>query len=272
MRSPIWWFGGKGNLVSKLLALVPGHHTYVEAFGGGASLLFAKEPSPMEVYNDVNRGLVDFFRVLRDPDLFEAFHRLISLTPYARVEHEDCWATWHEQADPVERARRWYVVARQSFGGKFGRSWRKMVAGTKGGAVPWVSTIEGLPEVHARLMRVQIECIDWRECLRAYDTPQTFFYLDPPFVLGTRGVGRYVHELTNDDHRDLVEAILGLSGLVLLSGYAHPIYEPLEDAGWDRIDWEVTVKKQKRVESVWINYPNPIKSSGGREYRQGGLF
>jgi len=69
LRSPMWWFGGKGKMVKKLLPLIPQHKIYVEVFGGGASLLFAKEPSPVEVYNDLNSDLVNFFRVLRDPKL-----------------------------------------------------------------------------------------------------------------------------------------------------------------------------------------------------------
>lgn len=73
LRSPICWFGGKGLMVSKLLPLIPPHHIYVEVFGGGASLLFAKEPSPVEVYNDIDSGLVNFFRVLRDPEKFARF-------------------------------------------------------------------------------------------------------------------------------------------------------------------------------------------------------
>lgn len=295
MRSPIWWFGGKGNLVSRLLPLVPGHRIYVEAFGGGASLLFAKAPSPVEVYNDIDRGLVDFFHVLRDPALFDEFHRLVSLTPYSRGEYLDCRATWREQADPVERARRWYTVARQSFAGKFGiGGWGRSIAESSRGMASicsgWLSIIEGLPQIHARLVRVQIECLDWQECLRAYDTPETFFYLDPPFIPETRRGGGYAHELATDDHRELVEVLLGLLGKVLLSGYAHPIYEPLENAGWGRVDWEVGCaavgrtraaglqgegavrEKQMRVESVWMNYPSPTSSSGGREYRQEALF
>lgn len=59
MRSPIWWFGGKGNMVAKLLPLIPPHRTYVEPYGGGASLLFAKNPSPVEVYNDLNQAVVE---------------------------------------------------------------------------------------------------------------------------------------------------------------------------------------------------------------------
>lgn len=111
LRSPIVWFGGKGNMVAKLLPLIPPHRIYVEPFGGGASLLFAKKPSPVEVYNDLDSGLVNFFRVLRDPKKFERLHKLVSLTPYSREEYDFCRATWETCDDDVERAYRWYVVA-----------------------------------------------------------------------------------------------------------------------------------------------------------------
>ena len=88
MRSPISWFGGKGNMTSKLLPFIPDHITYVEVYGGGASLLFAKPPSKVEVYNDLNYDLVNLFRVIRDPSKFEKLQTMLSLTPYSRWEWE----------------------------------------------------------------------------------------------------------------------------------------------------------------------------------------
>ena len=90
LRSPVRWYGGKGNMVKKLLKLIPEHKIYVEVFGGGASLLFAKEPSPIEIYNDIDEGLVNFFRVLRDPEKFGKFYAKAVLTPYSRAEFYYC--------------------------------------------------------------------------------------------------------------------------------------------------------------------------------------
>ena len=135
-------------MVKKILTLFPAHHTYVEAFGGGASLLFTKKPSRVEVYNDIDSGLVGFFRVLRDREKFERFHEWVQMTPYAREEYNHCLATWQDCEDEVERAYRWYVVARQSFSGKFGESWSSSVtSSSRGMAVTcskWLSVIEGL--------------------------------------------------------------------------------------------------------------------------------
>ena len=88
MRSPILWFGGKGNLVSKLLQFIPAHDAYIEPFFGGGSLFFAKRPAKIEVINDIDKDLMNFYAVLRDEEKFARFHRLAYLTPYSRCI---CW-------------------------------------------------------------------------------------------------------------------------------------------------------------------------------------
>ena len=277
LRSPILWFGGKGNMVKKLLKLIPKHQTYVEVFGGGAQLLFAKPPSPVEVYNDVDSGLINFFRVLRNPEKFQQFHRLVSLTPYSREEYNFCRDSWEQCEDDVERAYRWFVVARMSFSGHFGHSWSFSLNASSHGmsaaCSSWLSAIEMLPQIHARIMRVQIEHKDFRELLPLYDTPETLFYMDPPYIPETRKHGRYKCEMTIDDHRELVDIVLKVKGMVMLSGYRHSIYEPLERSSWIRHDYKTAChavaktratgilgkgsakKMQSRVESVWLS-PN----------------
>jgi len=274
--APLRWFGGKYHLANKLLPLIPDHHTYVEVFGGGAMLLFAKAPSPVEVYNDIDGGLVNFFRVIRDEKKFKQFHRLVSLTPYSREEYYFCRDTWESIEDDVERAYRWYVVARMGFSGDFSKGgWSFAVtASVNGMAQPcwrWLSGIDKLPEIHKRIIRVQIEHYDWRKILEIYDTEDTFFYCDPPYILSTRRSGGYRYEMTNDDHKELVAEALRLKGKVMLSGYDHPIYKPLEDAGWSKRQFDVacvaagrtratglrgagSASHQRRTECVWMNY------------------
>lgn len=162
-------------MTAKLMKLMPRHDYYVEVFGGGASLLFAKPPVKVETYNDLDGSLVEFFRVLRDPQDYERFQRLVEATPYSRAEYYYCRDHWQDSDDRVERVRRWYVAARQSFSGIWGRSWGFVLEasyrGMSGTTSGWLSTIDRLPEIHARLMRVQIECNDWRKVLAIYNTP-----------------------------------------------------------------------------------------------------
>lgn len=237
MRTPIHWYGGKGHMTAKIVPLLPPHRIYVEPFGGGASILLAKPPSPVEVYNDIDSGLVNFFRVLRDPEKFARFYRLASLTPVSREEYKFCCATWRDCEDEVERAYRWFVVARQSISGKHGAGWGFTVTassrGMAGSTSRWLSCLENLPQVAERLLRVQIEHDDFRAVLERYDSPETLFYCDPPYVLSARRGSVYQHEMSDEDHRDLVQRLLSLQGQVVLSGYEHPLYQPLTEAGWE---------------------------------------
>jgi len=282
VKGPILWFGGKGNMTAKLLPLLPAHHTYVEVFGGGAALLFTKQPVPVEVYNDLDEGLVNFFRVLRDPDGAKELQRLASLTPYSRAEYYYNRDYWQDEADPVQRAYRWWCVARMSFSGCLGRSWSYTRTctrrGMSGSCSQWLSVIEDLPRFHERIMRVQIECDDFRKVIPRYDTAETLFYCDPPYVTDTRRMGGYAHEMNEQDHKELVELLLGITGKVVVSGYNHDIYNPLVDNGWRQINYKTACyatgrtrgtgvlgegsgrKMQPRTEMVWLS-PNCGKSS-----------
>ncbi len=267
-------------MTTKLLDLLPEHTRYVEVFGGGASLLFAKPPCAVETYNDLDGGLVNFFRVVRDPDLFPEFQRRAQLTPYARQEYNDARAWWKDpanaNAEPLERAWNFYLVARMSFSGHFGASWSSVVAlsrrGMAGTASNWLSVVANLPAIHKRLLRVQIENSDWRTILHRYNGPGYLAYCDPPYVHETRSAGGYAHDaMTVEDHAEMVEALLAYDGSVMLSGYDHPVYQPLtEHPDWAKYTFETAcsaaaktratglqgqgaaLAKQPRTEIVWI--------------------
>lgn len=280
LRSPFSWFGGKGLLVSRLLEYAPRHRVYLEVFGGGANLLFAKEPVELEVYNDIDESLVNFFRVLRDEEKFEKFYRKVCLTPYARAEFDYCKETWDTVEDEVERAYRWYVVAKMSFSGVFGSGWHFAVNTIRRNmplaVSSWLSTIELLPEIHQRVMRVQIENKDWFDFLETYsgyDFDEEFVYLDPPYLPETRRNGEYRYEMSREDHEKLIDYLLTHKRRVMLSGYDNELYQKLEKHGWKKICWEIACravgrtrgtgilgdgatlyKNQRRLECIWINY------------------
>lgn len=242
--TPVPWFGGKSQLAEWILQYLPPHRIYVEVFGGSAAVLFAKDPAPVEVYNDLDDGLVHFYRVLQDPQHFEALTRRVSLTPYSRVLWYEYRQTWATVTDPVERAARWFYVARASFSGHFGNAWSFSTAGIglNKQVSSWLAAIEGLPAWHQRMRRVIVEQHDWATVMAAYDRPETCFYCDPPYVPDTRRSGTYTHELSEDDHARLVDTLLRTQGMVVLSGYAHPLYAPLEQAGWCRVDRPVPLR------------------------------
>ena len=263
MSSPIKWYGSKVMLSNKLVSHIPEHTAYVEVFGGSAALLFAKRPSRIEIYNDIDSGLVRFFRVLQDDALFYRFHRLVNTMPFSREEYDEYRATWDKDADKVRSAAKWFLVARQSFSGVFSEGWAG-VSKQRNPVLAWLNVVKFLPCFHDRTMRVQIEHRDWEWVLDHYDSEATFFYLDPPYQPSVRRKRNvYPHELTEPEHADLIERIGTLKGKVLLSGYRSDLYDSL---GWTRTDYptvchasnsEYTPDKladQQRVESVWQNY------------------
>ena len=277
MRSPIRWFGGKGKFVKKLLPFVPECKTYVEPFSGGASLLFAKEPGKVEVYNDLDSGLINFYRTLRDPKKFKKFYKQIQLVPYSREEYYYAKKHWETTTDSIEKTIMWFVLCRQSFSGIFNHGWSYAITRSRkhmsGNVSKWLTAIQNLPEIHKRLQRIQIEHNDFRTILKTYDTKETFFYLDPPYVSSTRRAGGYKHELTDQDHKELVELLLKLKGKFMLSCYWSKIYKPLlKLKNCVRKNFDVAChvagktkvtrlqgkgsckEKQKRVETIIMNY------------------
>jgi DNA adenine methylase len=131
----------------------------------------------------------------------------------------------------------------------------------------WLSCIERLPEIHERLRSVQVEQDDFRHVIARFNRPGVFMYADPPYVADTRTGGKYVVEMSDQDHRDLIGLLLDFKGKVLLSGYANPLYEPLETAGWRRVDICVKLDAamktgegtaDTRIETIWMNYDPPV--------------
>lgn len=247
----------------RLLKYVPPHRHYVEMFGGGAALLFAKQPCvSIETYNDLNGGLVNLFRVLRDPDKFERFHRLAALTLYSREEYERCCTL--EPRDDVEWAYALFVRARMSISGKStaAGSWSRHTNCYRGsgGASRYTGAIERLPQIHARLASVQIERRDFRELFPVFVSPQTLIYCDPPYLYETRtGTGMYEHEMSREDHRDLLNLLCDYPQMAVLSGYSSNMYNDTL-LGWHRVilateNYKITrtSSRPKPNEILWLN-------------------
>jgi len=257
VKSPLAYAGGTHFLYSKVLRLIPEHEVYVEPFGGSAKILFAKKPAVSEVYNDINGDLVNFFRVLRDEEKCKKLYNLLLLTPYSREEFEDA-KKMDEAIDDVERARRFFVLSRQSYIGSL-KDWStsNSVLST------YFTAISGLPIFHARLRNVKIEHGDFETVIRRYDSEKTFFFVDPPYV-GTSE--SYTHlKFSLDDHRRLVRVLKEIRGKAMLLGYDNEIYKDLEENGWAKLSFPITVNtlyKQNRAggrnymreECIWLNY------------------
>jgi DNA adenine methylase len=231
---------------------------YVEPFGGAASILLAKEPSRIEVYNDIDEGMVSLFRVLRDPASAQRLIELLELTPFSRREYLDCMT---RSDDPVEEARRMIVLSFQSIGSKHRdtrNGWRTRTAKSIWSPCSaWNSYPPALKVFSNRMREVIIECLDFRKLIEIYDDSDALFYLDPPYPAGTRSNNHnevYAQELSDADHRDLVALALGMKSRVIVSSYANSIYDD-GFAGWDRIT--KATRAQTNAPREEVLYMNP---------------
>lgn len=248
------YYGSKFRLAKWIISFFPVHRHYVEPFGGAANVLLVKEPSRLETYNDLNKQIVNFFRVLREkPD--ELIHQ-INLTPWARSEYEYCLDEI-EVENPIEMARRLFFRLWMSFQSGMMTSkgnWRRHKHGRR--SLIFDIRPENLFRASDRLQTVQIENRDAFQLIAEFDSPDTLFYLDPPYIFSTRTTKRaYSHEMTNEKHCEFAELLYGVKGFVVLSGYPSKIYEQLFEAhGWRRIDKEVVVMGGgKRTECLWLS-------------------
>lgn len=268
MKSPINWFGGKYYMANDIIRLFPKHRVYVEVFGGAGHIFFKKETSDIEIYNDIDNGLTTFFSVLRDEEKANKLQRLLQLTPYSREEFYKCRDTWREETDEIEKVRKWYVALMQSFSSNFSTwsySKSKSSRGMSQAVSQWLGKIEkNIPDAIERFKIVQIENLDFRDVIKKYDSKDTLFYLDPPYVHNTRKMTyQYQHEMTDKDHNNLVDILLKINGKAILSGYDNEIYNKLSQNGWQKIILgkydkrsmkAINTSRDKGEEFVWINY------------------
>lgn len=265
---PVLWFGGKGHLSGWIVDHLPEHDTYVEPYGGAAAVLFAKEPAPIEVYNDLHGDLVNLFRVLRS-DQYANLHIEASAILHARAEYEHAVDLLNsDETDPYRRALAFFVGMNQGFGGTYptlGR-WAKskgqrLSGGMGNNTAQWWRKVSFIGDWHERLARVQIENRPAIDVMRDFDSPTTLHYVDPPYPSGTRtaSLNAYKHEATDADHRDLVKFLLDVEGAVVLSGYDTELYGPLDAAGWRCVSRVAHARgagdggAKARTECLWIN-------------------
>src|ERR1051326_3304391 len=206
------WYGGKYSHLDWLLPLLPEATHYCEPFGGSAAVLINREPSPVETYNDIHGEVVNFFRVLREQK--DALIEAIGLTPFSRAEFEAAIKEPTEGLTDLERARRFYILARQvrtglaqkASAGRWAHCLLTSRAGMAGAVSRWLGSIEDLSAIAQRLLRVQIENAPALEVIERYDSPETLFYCLLP---GT-------HVRTADERQVSIESIK--EGEVLFGG------------------------------------------------------
>lgn len=265
-KSPISWYGGKYYMANKIIALMPKHKVFVEVFGGAGHIILKKEKSEIEIYNDIHEGLYLLFKYLRNNELHENLIKDIQLTPYSRQEFEES-KNWMNESDEFEKVRKFYVRTMQAVGGNGGWSYTKTKSrrGMAQSVSRWLGNTENnLIDVLERLIELQIERLDYKKCIEKYDTKDTLFYMDPPYFPDTRNMNKgYQHEMTIEQHKELVELLLNVKGKVILSGYKNEVYKKLLDYGWTEFELGEFAKGSmksndgklnKGSEIVWMNF------------------
>ena len=252
--------------------MMPPHQQYVEPFFGGGSVLLAKDPANVgEVVNDLNGDLTNFWRTLQDETLFTAFSRIIQAVPFSETEWKDAHARLDKLEDPLQRAVAFYIECRQSHSGRrtaFAAITKtRLRQGMNEQAAAWMSAVEGLPAIHARLRRVTILNRDAFRIIAKFDTPNTLFYLDPPYLHTTRSTTSEYgdEEMTEPQHIQLLALLRTIKGKVMLSGYPSRLYD-VKLLGWTKVDFDLpnnssaSASKERMTERIWCNFtPEGVK-------------
>lgn len=279
MNGPLKSHGGKHYLAQRIVERMPPHIHYVEPFAGGLAVFFARAHEGIsEVVNDLDWKFTSFWSVLQDDALFAKFKRRVEAIPFSEVEFRRAQKALTVAPRPrnrdatLSRAISFFVVSRQSMSGRrkdFTPLTRNRTRrGMNEQASSWLASVDMLPEVHQRLRRVVILNRPALEVIRSQDGPTTLFYLDPPYLPETRlakGVfGEF--EMTRQQHEELLDAITGLQGMVMISGYPSTLYDS-RLASWVRHGFDLPNNagrgkcKRRMTETIWSNFQPPRKEA-----------
>jgi len=258
ITSPVMrYHGGKFRLAPWILEHFPEHKCYTECFGGAGSVLLRKPRSYAEVYNDIDQDMVNLFRVLRQPELNRQLRDLCALTPYSREEFE---LALQASDEPLERARRTVIRATMGFAATTSASGFRIDTKRKYATAMhlWSLYPDNLAAVGKRFSAILIENRSAVDVLRKHDAVDTLHYCDPPYMPETRVKGNrsYAHEMSVEDHVELLDCLKSLQGYVVLSGYDSQLYNDVL-IGWSKKTKSARISggrgASKREECLWLS-------------------
>lgn len=274
VRSPIRWAGGKSRFRKRIVSLLPEHSCYCEPFGGAGWVLFGKPRSDVEILNDINGELVNFFRVIKRKP--EAFLRSFDFELVFREKFERLASEDPSEMTELERAHRFFYLIMAGWGGEW--EYHRMQTSVKDGghgnrligAIKYLK--KRIKPVHERLKTVIIENLSWENCLERYDRSGVVMYLDPPYP--SNGVNYADNMREWEDHCRLAEALRGLDCKWMLSSFdnekVRDLYSgydvlPVESYSGMASSGDSGAGRVKNEEVLVLNYsPPPGKSGGGR--------
>ncbi len=269
LKSPVNRMGGKYYLTGWLSQYIPEHTAYIEPFCGAGHLLFSKESSQVEVLNDIDGFLTSFFELLKDDTKRSKLIQTLDNMPYSRSLWQDIRMNWKQgniPQDEIERAAYWYYLNRTTFSGDQKRGGFAIPSTTGRNPVQsFRNAVDSLDTIAERLRNVCIENLSYKDCILRYDSPETLFFCDPPYLNSEH----YYGDFTQDDHRTLAEILHGIKGQVMVSHYSNSLYDDLYK-GWNRYEYKSFkgshkaapgTEKPVTVEALYCNF-EPVKTRG----------
>lgn len=258
MKTPISYYGGKQQLVSTIVPLIPAHELYCEPFFGGGAIFFAKQPSKIEVINDINKNVVNFYKVAKQQ--FKQLKAEIDVTLHSEEQYLQARAIYQnkDKSDQTEVLRAWalFVLSHQTFLNILDNSWKYSKSGNI--ATGFDNKKKMFDETYIkRLEHTQIFCRDAIRVIGNVDAEETFHFIDPPYYNADMGhYGGYSLE----DFKTLLTTLKSVKGKFLLTTYPSDILQEfVEENGWHQIKKEMHKSAsakagEKKIEVITMNY------------------
>ncbi|MCK7559409.1 DNA adenine methylase [Chitinophaga sedimenti] len=260
MKSLLTYYGGKQKMAPIIDTFIVPHVLYEEPFAGGAAYFWYKRPSEVEILNDINGELINFYRVVQNQ--YHELQAMLSVTLHSRQIHQHAWIMYlyPELFTPVQRAWAVWVLATQSFASRLDGSWGFDVSSDTTSKKVINSREEFTVRYAKRLEHVQLECKDALYMITSRDTPDSFFYCDPPYFNSDMG---HYKGYTKRDFTELLDVLTAIKGKFLLSSYPSKILDTyVAKFGWAQHQVEQIVsvnlksgKGKPKIEVLTANYP-----------------
>ena len=263
---PLNYFGGKWKSAPWYIENMPPHKTFVDLFGGGCNIILRKPRSKYEIYNDLDGEVINFFRIIQNPDTCQKLFRLLKRIPYAREAFYDAY---NPTDDTIQRAANLAIKSHMSihvsamWKGK-GSNFHSTTRSSRFHATTWIKFQRTIPQVRQRLQGVVIENKDAIKLIPQFDYPDTLFFADPPYMPETRKGASYGCEMTPEQHAALLDALIQAQGNAMVCGYDNQLYRE-KLAGWKlltRKGQAMMSGHKGRIECLWIKMPMEEKTGG----------
>ncbi len=247
MKPALIYYGGKQGIINHILPLIPKHDCYCEPFAGGATVFFAKKKSSVEVLNDNLDSLINFYRVLQDPEEQKELYLMCKKTLYSRADHNQALELF-KNGNNIEKAWALWFKINTGFSGKMDGGFSTTKSGGSSPAIKFQNYKNSLSKCGKRLEEAQLEKLDAVECIKVYDSNKTFHYVDPPYLDADQG---HYKGYSPEDFERLLKELSLIKGMFLLSCYPGSMIDCfIQEEGWYvmEIEKRIRARNPKRFE------------------------